>query len=146
MVSEVLKSIGKINKWRAEPSDVYHQLIVSHLFTHSLTFSLFLVMASEKFTENSPRSTDVDIDVDLEQAQFVNPKPEVEEVTPLPAPASSSIPSKSKSRLTTTAFIIPIWIVLSSTVIIYNNYLYNTLNFKFPVFLVTWHLGFAVRV
>jgi hypothetical protein len=36
--------------------------------------------------------------------------------------------------------------VLSSTVIIYNNYLYNTLNFKFPVFLVTWHLGFAVRV
>jgi drug/metabolite transporter (DMT)-like permease len=25
----------------------------------------------------------------------------------------------------------------------YNNYVYNTLHFKFPVFLVTWHLGFA---
>ncbi|KAI0252482.1 TPT-domain-containing protein [Lactifluus subvellereus] len=94
-------------------------------------------MASEK---NGSRP--VDVDVDLEQAQFVNPKPEVEEATSLPAPASSSIPSKSKSRLTT-PFIIPIWIVLSSTVIIYNNYLYNTLNFKYPVFLVTWHLGFA---
>ena len=27
--------------------------------------------------------------------------------------------------------------------IIYNNYLYNTLNFKYPVFLVTFHLAFA---
>ena len=43
------------------------------------------------------------------------------------------------------ATIIPIWIVLSSSVIIYNNYLYNTLNFKFPVFLVTFHLFFAVN-
>ncbi|KAI0676376.1 TPT-domain-containing protein [Trametes maxima] len=39
--------------------------------------------------------------------------------------------------------IIPVWIVLSSAVIIYNNYLYNTLQFRFPVFLVTWHLTFA---
>src|ERR1700678_1129031 len=39
--------------------------------------------------------------------------------------------------------IIPIWIVLSSSVIMYNNYLYNTRKFKFPVFLVTCHLGFA---
>lgn len=43
----------------------------------------------------------------------------------------------------TAAIIIPIWIVLSSSVIIYNNYIYNTLNFKFPVFLVSWHLVFA---
>jgi drug/metabolite transporter (DMT)-like permease len=43
----------------------------------------------------------------------------------------------------TAAIIIPIWIVLSSSVIIYNNYLYNTLEFKFPVFLVSWHLVFA---
>ncbi|KAF8633481.1 hypothetical protein AX15_001408 [Amanita polypyramis BW_CC] len=61
--------------------------------------------------------------------------------TPLPTPVSASIP-KPKPRLSAAA-IIPVWIVLSSTVIIYNNYLYNTLNFKFPVFLVTWHLGFA---
>ncbi|KIM27760.1 hypothetical protein M408DRAFT_16547 [Serendipita vermifera MAFF 305830] len=43
----------------------------------------------------------------------------------------------------TAVIIIPIWIILSSSVIIYNNYLYNTLEFKFPVFLVTWHLIFA---
>ncbi|PVF97359.1 TPT-domain-containing protein [Serendipita vermifera] len=43
----------------------------------------------------------------------------------------------------TAAFIVPIWILLSSSVIIYNNYLYNTLQFKYPVFLVTWHLIFA---
>jgi hypothetical protein len=95
-------------------------------------------MASEKFIDNGARS------VDVEQAQFLNAKPEPDVAT-LPPPASTPSPtSKPKSRMTT-AFIIPIWIVLSSTVIIYNNYLYNTLNFKFPVFLVTWHLGFAVR-
>jgi hypothetical protein len=33
--------------------------------------------------------------------------------------------------------------VLSSSVIIYNDHLYNTLNFKFPGFLVTFDLGFA---
>lgn len=59
----------------------------------------------------------------------------------LPSPATASSPSKQK--LSATA-IIPIWIVLSSSVIIYNNYLYNTLQFRFPVFLVTFHLTFAV--
>ncbi|KAL0960073.1 hypothetical protein HGRIS_011719 [Hohenbuehelia grisea] len=61
--------------------------------------------------------------------------------SPLPTPVSAT-PPKSKLKLSAAA-IIPIWIALSSTVIIYNNYLYNTLNFKFPVFLVTYHLGFA---
>ncbi|KDQ58698.1 hypothetical protein JAAARDRAFT_128426 [Jaapia argillacea MUCL 33604] len=60
---------------------------------------------------------------------------------PLPSPVSANGP-KSKAKLST-AVIIPIWIVLSSSVIIYNNYLYNTLDFKFPVFLVTFHLSFA---
>ena len=93
-------------------------------------------MASEKFVDIGARPLDVN------QAQFPNPKPESDVATPLPAPASTPTPKKNGL---TTAFIIPIWIILSSTVIIYNNYLYNTLNFKFPVFLVTWHLGFAVR-
>lgn len=62
--------------------------------------------------------------------------------TPLPSPAIASTP-KPKKQLSAAA-IIPIWICLSSTVIIYNNYLYNTLDFKYPVFLVTWHLTFAV--
>lgn len=61
----------------------------------------------------------------------------------LPTPVSAT-PPKPKSKLSTTV-IIPIWIALSSTVIIYNNYLYNTLDFKYPVFTVTWHLTFAVR-
>ncbi|KAF8609160.1 TPT-domain-containing protein [Ceratobasidium sp. AG-I] len=53
-----------------------------------------------------------------------------------------AITTKPKVKLSA-ATIIPIWIVLSSSVIIYNNYLYNTLNFKYPVFLVTFHLFFA---
>ncbi|KAF9051355.1 triose-phosphate transporter family-domain-containing protein [Panaeolus papilionaceus] len=51
-------------------------------------------------------------------------------------------PTAVKYKLSATA-IVPIWIILSSAVIIYNNYIYNTLNFKYPVFLVTWHLAFA---
>ncbi|KAJ7683007.1 TPT-domain-containing protein [Mycena rosella] len=39
--------------------------------------------------------------------------------------------------------IIPIWMALSVSVILYNNHLYNSLDFKFPVFLVTWHLTLA---
>jgi hypothetical protein len=65
------------------------------------------------------------------------------DIPPLPSPAVASGPKPAKGQLST-ATIIPIWIAISSGVIIYNNYLYNTLNFKFPVFLVTWHLGFAV--
>lgn len=61
--------------------------------------------------------------------------------SPLPVPVSTQ---SQKPRLTAVV-IIPVWIVLSSTVIIYNNYIYNTLYFKYPVFLVTWHLTFAVR-
>jgi hypothetical protein len=63
---------------------------------------------------------------------------------PLPTPVSATISKPTKPKLSATA-IIPVWIVLSSSVIIYNNYLYNTLDFKYPVFLVTWHLTFAVR-
>lgn len=61
---------------------------------------------------------------------------------PLPSPVTAT-PSKAKPKLTAT-IIIPIWIILSSSVILYNNHVYNTLQFKFPVFLVTWHLTFAV--
>jgi hypothetical protein len=68
----------------------------------------------------------------------------------LPSPVTSTsshqqqkaTPTAARYRLSATT-VIPIWIVLSSTVIIYNNFLYNTLNFKYPVFLVTYHLGFA---
>src|ERR1700761_5471814 len=97
-------------------------------------------MSSEKFFENGGRP------IDVEHVNFLNDNAKAEgdqPTTPLPTPASCPTP-KQKPKLST-AFIIPIWIVLSSSVIIYNNYLYNTLNFKFPVFLVTFHLGFAVH-
>lgn len=62
----------------------------------------------------------------------------------LPPPATTATNSNSKTgtRLSA-AVIIPIWIVLSSSVITYNNYVYNNLKFRYPVFLVTWHLIFA---
>ncbi|KAI6043924.1 hypothetical protein EDC04DRAFT_2890344 [Pisolithus marmoratus] len=59
----------------------------------------------------------------------------------LPPPATSST-QNSRAKLSAAA-IIPVWIVLSSGVIIYNNHLYNALQFRYPVFLVTWHLTFA---
>lgn len=62
--------------------------------------------------------------------------------SPSTAQAPKATPTSQKYQIST-AVVIPIWIVLSSSVIIYNNYLYNTLNFKYPVFLVTWHLTFA---
>lgn len=67
------------------------------------------------------------------------------QTSPLPSPVSTPAP-KPKPKFQSTTIIIPIWICLSSAVIIYNNYLYNTLNFKYPVFLVTWHLSFAVSL
>ena len=114
--------------------------------------------ATEKFFENGGRPIVVDQST---TAHFVNGAKSEADLTsdigsggagndircsssPLPTPASASSP-KPKYKLSAAA-IIPIWIVLSSSVIIYNNYLYNTLNFRFPVFLVTYHLGFAVRV
>ena len=62
----------------------------------------------------------------------------------LPQPANApSLLAKPRTKYSAAA-IIPVWIVLSSAVIIYNNYIYNKLDFQFPVFLVTWHLTFAV--
>ena len=88
-----------------------------------------------------------------EQVQMleVHEKDDDGEVLPSPVSASSSRPAASKQQQQpgtklSAAMIIPIWIVLSSAVIIYNNYLYNTLDFRFPVFLVTWHLTFAVSL
>jgi hypothetical protein len=94
-------------------------------------------MASEK--DYAPPAAETDdkrnemLEVKLEK--------EPEEVLPSPVSAPTTRPKPKLSA----AAIIPVWIVLSSSVIIYNNYLYNSLEFRFPVFLVTWHLTFAVR-
>lgn len=60
----------------------------------------------------------------------------------LPTPVTT--PSKPQRPKIPAAAIIPVWIVLSSIVILYNNRVYNTYGFHYPVFLVTWHLTFAV--
>lgn len=60
----------------------------------------------------------------------------------LPSPVSAQV-SRSKPKIPT-AVIIPVWMALSSAVILYNNHMYSNLNFRYPVFLVTFHLTFAV--
>jgi len=65
-----------------------------------------------------------------------------EDTIVLPTPATTARPAAAKWKIGA-AVIIPIWMLLSSTVILYNNYLYNTVGFPYPVFTVTWHLIFA---
>ena len=77
---------------------------------------------------------------DKDQEVMIPLTSEKDAPSPLPVPVST----QSQKPKLTAVVIIPVWIVLSSTVIIYNNYIYNTLYFKYPVFLVTWHLTFAV--
>jgi hypothetical protein len=43
----------------------------------------------------------------------------------------------------TATLLIPIWVILSWSVIIYNNYIWHTLKFKFPIFLISWQLIFT---
>ena len=95
----------------------------------SRSLTVVSVMPNEKHLDDS-------------SSQFLDVKERLE--LPLPSPVSASSPKAAKAKLSAAA-IIPVWIVLSSAVIIYNNHLYNTLQFKYPVFLVTWHLSFAVR-
>lgn len=75
----------------------------------------------------------------LEMLELQSPSPP----SPLPSPASAATPKGRAPSSLSAAGIIPVWIALSSSVIIYNNYLYNTLEFPYPVFIVTWHLFFA---
>ncbi|KAF5314530.1 hypothetical protein D9611_007190 [Ephemerocybe angulata] len=63
--------------------------------------------------------------------------------SPLPTPVTANAPKLSTKPKLSATMIIPVWIVLSSAVILYNNHVYNTLMFKYPVFLVTFHLTFA---
>lgn len=80
-----------------------------------------------------------------DQVSFDTPNPQLDCDRPsasLPTPATT--PSKALRPKIPAAAIIPIWIVLSSAVILYNNHVYNTVGFRYPVFLVTWHLTFAV--
>jgi hypothetical protein len=66
-----------------------------------------------------------------------------EDMPSLPTPGSASSPKARKIQLSA-ATIVPVWMAISAGVIIYNNHIYNDIKFKYPVFLVTWHLSFAV--
>ncbi|WWC69579.1 uncharacterized protein I206_103522 [Kwoniella pini CBS 10737] len=50
---------------------------------------------------------------------------------------------KTKKSGLSPALIIPIWIALSSAVILYNKYLYSNLNYPYPIFITSYHLGCA---
>lgn len=39
---------------------------------------------------------------------------------------------------------IPIWVILSPGIVIYNDHLYNTLKYRDPVSLITFRHGFVV--
>jgi hypothetical protein len=84
------------------------------------------------------------VDSSAEDHQMLEVKLDKGDVLPSPVSATARPAQSGNKSSVSAAAIIPVWIVLSSTVIIYNNYLYNTLHFKYPVFLVTWHLTFAV--
>ncbi|KAJ9621569.1 hypothetical protein H2203_007056 [Taxawa tesnikishii (nom. ined.)] len=44
------------------------------------------------------------------------------------------------------AVYIATWITLSSSVILFNKWILDTAKFHFPIFLTTWHLGFATLI
>ncbi|KAK2461286.1 hypothetical protein APHAL10511_006813 [Amanita phalloides] len=102
-------------------------------FLHDSSFLRSTTTASNMSSNNDEKVFDVQDNSETNQFQRND--------TSLPSPVSATL-SKSKPKLSAAA-IIPVWIVLSSSVIIYNYHLYNSLNFKYPVFLVTWHLSFA---
>jgi len=97
-------------------------------------------MSQEEKQEEQPA-----IEPAIEKAPYAELQIEQEQEETLPVPATSSSPQRSKPKVPAAA-IIPVWIVLSSAVIIYNNHLYNAMQFRYPVFLVTWHLTFAVSL
>lgn len=81
-------------------------------------------------------STEIELDNRHSRAEETVPFLEVEarngDEEQLPPPASAQSSKQAQPKLSVTV-IVPIWIALSSSVILYNNYLYNTLDFKYPV-------------
>ncbi|KAJ1560962.1 hypothetical protein HK405_005381 [Cladochytrium tenue] len=51
--------------------------------------------------------------------------------------------ARSSSNGVHPALYIAMWILLSSSVILYNKYILHSLDFPYPIFLTTWHLIFA---
>jgi len=58
--------------------------------------------------------------------------PEVEKPTPAPSPSAIH-----------PAIYVIVWITLSSSIILFNKWILDTLHFRYPVILTTWHLTFA---
>lgn len=74
---------------------------------------------TEKFNQNGS------LEIKLEPTRTFNAAP---------APKKINIPAW---------LIIPIWMACSVSVILYNKYVFSELNFKYPIFLTTWHLAFS---
>ena len=113
--------------------------VVGAVAPYPVPLFLFSFTYQTMSTQQSP-------DRDFEKQSFDEPADQLmsaqKDTNDLPSPVSAQVP-RSKPKVSAAA-IIPVWIVLSSAVILYNNHLYSTLNFRYPVFLVTWHLTFAV--
>jgi len=65
------------------------------------------------------------------------------EVDSLPPPASAASARQPDNMKLNPALVICVWIALSSSVILYNKYILSTLDFRYPIFLTTFHLVFA---
>ncbi|KAG0142198.1 hypothetical protein CROQUDRAFT_243341 [Cronartium quercuum f. sp. fusiforme G11] len=86
--------------------------------------------------EEKPDHTVFDLDEDVSSSGPVNSHVTTGQQLPTPAQAPPKKPLHP-------VVIISIWIVLSSSVIIYNKYILSDLNFAYPIWLTTWHLTFA---
>lgn len=78
-----------------------------------------------------PRASDVDMDMthgELIEVKIADARP------PTNQPKKIVIPA---------IIIIPIWMACSISVILYNKYIFDSLNFGYPVFLTTFHLAFS---
>ena len=65
----------------------------------------------------------------------------------LPAPVTSNANNEKaeagKSAALHPAFYVTTWIAMSSAVILFNKWILDTAEFRFPILLTTWHLAFG---
>ena len=132
------------------PHLIYPPPFPASLSVHCYPLGLAIPTHFQRISAHAMAPTDMEKNGSIHQEEGVQMLQAHEKASgdllPSPVSATSPRPASSNKPKLSAATIIPIWIVLSSAVIIYNNYLYNTLQFRFPVFLVTWHLTFAVSI
>ncbi|KAL5600991.1 hypothetical protein BROUX41_005822 [Berkeleyomyces rouxiae] len=80
---------------------------------------------------------------DTKERLSIDSSMDTKESTLLPAPATiAKAPAKFSDSIPASAYVI-LWISVSGALIIMNKWILDTLNFRFPVLLTTYHLSFA---